>query len=244
MPTTTRGHRTICLGFESREAYDACVADATRFREHVEAQYRAHPELFPAEMSGGFSLHDRRTSAKLDVVVRRIQLVASSDTYQIRPSLVMPYMVAFTDDVEKALYLQNNGVSFEALEYAFGRDHMFWYRASVSVGRCSIVGTTVKSPEKLPEHIVSDEKHTWIRGERAYVAMTVGAGCLLGAEVSTSASATALTKSYGVFADEARDVDPDYAPKTVCLDPWQPAYAAWKKLFPAILVVLCFYTPF
>jgi len=191
-------------------------------------------------MSGGFSLHDRRTSVKLDVVIRRIQLAASNDTYQIRPSLVMPYMVAFTDDVEKALYLQNNGVSFEALEYAFGRDHMFWYRASVSVGRCSIVGTTVKSPDRLPEHVVADEKHTWIRGERAYVAMTVGAGCLLGAEVSTSASATALTKSYGVFADEARDVNPDYAPKTVCLDPWQPAYAAWRKLFPAISVVLCF----
>ena len=38
----------------------------------------------------------------------------------------MPYMVAFTDDVEKALFLRHNGASLEALEYAFGRNHMFW----------------------------------------------------------------------------------------------------------------------
>jgi hypothetical protein len=105
------------LGFENREAYDACVADPARFREHIETQYRAHPELFPDEMSEGFSLHDRRTSVKLNVVVRRIQLRASNDTYQVRPSLVMPYMVALTDDVEKALYLRHSGVSSEALAY-------------------------------------------------------------------------------------------------------------------------------
>jgi hypothetical protein len=146
----------------------------------------------------------------------------------------MPYMVAFTDEMDKPLFLRHNGASFAALEYAFGLDHMFWYRASTSNGRYSIVGTTVKSPEHLPE------KHTWRRGQRAYVATTVASGCILGAEVSTSASATALTKSYGVFADEARDVDPTYAPKTVCLDSWKPARQAWKKLFSAVSVVLCF----
>ena len=235
-----RGSKTICLRCESREQYDACVDDAAMFRDFVEARYHEHPELFPDAMEGGFSLHSSRTSIKLNIVLRRVQLKTSNDTYLILPSLVMPYLVAFTDDVEKPLYLRQNGVSFEALEYAFGRNHAFWYRVSTAAGRCSIVGTTVKSPEALPQHLVADEKHTRIKGKKAYVATTVGGGCFLGAQVSTSASTTALRKSYGVFAAEARDVDPEYAPKTVCLDPWKPARKAWKKLFPAVVVVLCF----
>jgi hypothetical protein len=237
---TRRGSGTICLNFGSRERYDECVGDASLYRRYVETQHCEHPELFPAGMESGFCLHSSRTSLKLGVVTRRIQLKASGATFWIRPSLVLPYMVALTDDVEKALYLQHNGASFEALEYAFGRNHMFWYRVSAAVGRCSIVGTTVKSHAKMPGHLVADEKHTWIKRKKAYVATTVGGGCILGAEVSTSASTTALTKSYGVFADEARDVDPEYTPKTVCLDPWKPARKAWKDLFPAVFVVLCF----
>jgi hypothetical protein len=41
---------------------------------------------------------------------------------------MMPYMIARTDEVEKALYLRRWGVPFEALVYVFGRDSMFWYR--------------------------------------------------------------------------------------------------------------------
>jgi len=234
------GCGTICLAFENREHYDERVGDAKLYRHHVEMQYREHPELFPLDMENGFTLHSSRISVKRKIQIRRIQLNSSGDTYQIRPSFVMPYMVAFTDDVEKALFLKRSGVSFEALEYAFGRNHMFWYRAAAAVGRCSVVGTTVKSAADLPEHLVADEKHTRLKGKKAYVATTVGAGCILGAEVSMSASETALTKAYGAFANEARDVDPEYAPKTVCLDPWQAARNAWKKLFPTMAVVLCF----
>ena len=235
-----RGDSTICLNFGSREDYEECVGDASLYRRHVEEQYRQHPELFPEGMGSGFVLHSNRTSSKLGIVLRRIQVKTSKVTFWIRPSLAMPYMVAFTDDVEKGLFLLHHGASFEALDYAFGHNHMFWYRASAALGRCSIVGTTVKSPGHLPQHVVADEKHTTIRGEKAYLAMTAAAGCILGAEVSTAASTTALTKSYGVFADEARDVDPEYAPKTVCLDPWKPARQAWQKLFPAICLILCF----
>ena len=32
------------------------------------------------------------------------------------------------------------------------------------MGRPAIVGSTVKQPEKLPEHLLADEKHTWALG--------------------------------------------------------------------------------
>jgi hypothetical protein len=111
----------------------------------LDEQYRKHPELFPDGKGGGFVLHSGRTSLKLGVVLRRIRVKASGATFWIRPSLVMPYTRAFADDVEKGLLLLHNGASFEALAYAFGRDHIFWYRANAAVGQCSIVGTTVKA---------------------------------------------------------------------------------------------------
>jgi hypothetical protein len=234
------GSGTICLRFEDRQQYETCVEDAALFRAHVEAELGAHPELFPVEMAEGFELHSRRLSAKRNLVIRRIRLNETRETYQVRPSFVLPYMVAFTEDVEAPLLLRRWGVPFEVLAYLYGHDHMFWYRATVAIGRCSVVGATIKSPACLPDHLVADEKHTWIRDERAYVATTAAVGCILGAEVSTSASAPALTEAYGAFAREARDVDPEYAPRTVCLDSWQPARKAWQTLFKRVTVVLCF----
>jgi len=117
---------------------------------------------------------------------------------------------------------------------------MFWYRASMSLGRPSIVGTTVKSPELLPDHLTADEKHTRLQGKKAYVATTVGAACILGAEITLSASGDALTESYGKFAEEARDIDPEYQPKTVCVDPWQATRQAWTTLFSNVSIILCF----
>jgi hypothetical protein len=73
-----------------------------------------------------------------------------------------------------------------------------------------------QGPSNLPNHLVADEKHTWLEGEKVYVATTAAGGSILGAELAESASADALEKAYGVFAAEARLLDEDYAPETVC----------------------------
>ena len=70
-----------------------------------------------------------------------------------------------TEEVEQALYLRHWGVPFDALVYVFGRDAMYWYRAEMALGRPAIVGRTVKQPEKLPGHLLADEKHTWALGQ-------------------------------------------------------------------------------
>ena len=160
MDRSHRGHQTVCLYFDGRTQYEACIRDKGAFRQHIQTEYAQHPELFPPEMKDGFTFHDSRMSVKLKLATHRILMNASGEAYQIRPAFVMPYNVATTDDVEKGLYIRRWGVPFDALAYAFGRDAMFWYRLSTSMGRASVVGTTVKSPELLPEHIVSDEKYT------------------------------------------------------------------------------------
>lgn len=51
---------------------------------------------------------------------------------------------------------------------------IYWYRIEQSLGRNSLVGTTVRTPENIPENLGADEKHTCVMGEKTYVATTVG----------------------------------------------------------------------
>jgi hypothetical protein len=69
---------------------------------------------------------------------------------------------------------------------------MFWYRAEVALGRPSLVGTTIKCPEKLPEHLLAEEKHTWLEGHKRYLSTTVAGGCLRGASHRRIVGATDL----------------------------------------------------
>ena len=120
-----------------------------------------------------------------------------------------------------------------------GRDALYWYRLEQGLGRFSLVGTTVKS-RALTQDLVADEKHSWLKGERVYIATTAAHDCILGASVAPSASQVDLEKAYGVFASEAQAVDAEYAPETVNTDGWQATQGAWKALFTHITVILCF----
>jgi len=128
------------------------LANRQVFRTYLQQTYQSHPELFPAEMNDGFTFHGFVISHKQQLTTRRIKLT-NQEVYQVRPSFVMPDMTGRTDEMEKALYLRRFGVPFDALAYVFGRDAMFWYRATVSLGRYSLVGTTVKKPSNLPANV-------------------------------------------------------------------------------------------
>ena len=108
------------------------------------------------------------------------------------------------------------------------------------LGRNSLVGTTVHDPAQLPSHLAADEHHADWAGQKGYVATTVGEGCVLGVGLTASADDAHLEEAYGVFAAEARDVEPEYAPETVNTDGWASTRNAFQTWFPLITVVLCF----
>lgn len=236
----SRGSKTICIPFDSEEHYRRCIEETSACREHIESIAQRHLELFPPGFEQGFIFKGTYHSKKQDIDLRRLKLEANGDTFQLRPSFLMPYMIGRTDELERALYLRQWGVPCDALAHVFGKDSSFWYRASLSLGRPSIVGSTVKSTDKLPKHIVADEKHTRLKGEKVYVPTTVADGCILGASVVSSPSADDLAAGYGDFAAEARKLEPTYSPETVCTDGWEATWNAWWRLFPAITVLLCF----
>ena len=232
-----RGHATICLPIEKDE-YDGIVENAKKFRQWLDCCFAEMPELFPERFSRGYVMKDGRTSAKQGESLRRIAL-RDGRSYSIRPSFLMPYMAARTEEVEAPLFLRKFGVPFWALAHVFGGDPMRWYRMELSLGRNSLVGTTVRTAE-LPEHLLADEHHTRRDGEKNYVATTVGGGCVLGAALSEGAGTDDLAEAYSVFQAEARDIEPEYAPKTVNTDGWHGTQAAWKILFPLAAILRCF----
>lgn len=233
-----RGCSTICLPID-QDRYHRVVQSPEEFRLWLDQAFRDMPELFPKAFASGYTLKDARRSKKTDLLLRRIECKATAEAFTVRPSFVLPYMTGNTAEVENALFLRSFGVPFWALTRVFGRNPMYWYRLEVSLGRNSIVGTTVRQAE-VPEHLLADEHHQTLDGEKVYVATTVAQGCCLGAALSQNAAEEGLTDAYGVFKQEALNVKPDYQPKTVNTDGWAATRAAWGALFKCIVVLRCF----
>ncbi len=96
---------------------------------------------------------------------------------------------------------------------------MFWYRAYVSFGRNSIVGTTVKEADKLPTDVLADEKHSRLK-EKVYSPTTGAQECIWGTDIATDAGTKALTQGYQTFKTESQQLDPTYRLKTANTDGW------------------------
>jgi hypothetical protein len=231
----------------SREAYAEMLSDNQSFRTRLDQVIDQYPELFPANIKQGYQLYGMAgSSVKMpEVKRRRIRLNAANEegqkrVYTVVPSFVLPYMAGDADAVEKALFLRRFGVPFWALTYVFGHNDMYWQRLVTQLGRNDLVGTTLKDPQQLPAHLLADEKHTRLNGEKAYIATTVAHDCVLGISIALAADEPALTEAYGQFKQEARRLKPDYHPKTVNTDGWSATQLAWTMLFPTIVIIHCF----
>jgi hypothetical protein len=199
-----KGYRTLRLPLAESE-YDRFLSDRAYAKARLDELYEDYPELFPDACPWGYAFYGFTDfSIKPQLRCRRIRLDQGYTVFSVAPAFVMPYMTGRVPDVDHALFLMRFHVPCWAIAHVFGRDAMYWYRLEQSLGRFSLVGTTVKSPEQLPKDLVADEKHSWLKGERVYIATTAAKDCILGASVATSASQVDLEKAYGVFASEAQ----------------------------------------
>lgn len=144
------GDKTICLPIEAGIDYDALVEDREAYQIYLDQQIAKHPELFPEGMDQGYRFHGLVTSKRQQLKTRRIYLPEHQSAYQIRPDFVMPYMSERAEVADKALYLKAHGISYDGIAYVLGNSEMHWYNLLQSMGRVSIVGTTVKRAEACP----------------------------------------------------------------------------------------------
>lgn len=96
----TRGPKTICIPC-SQEQYERIVDDPVLFREYLDRQIEATPELFPPKIHRGYRMKDLYISRKTGWKLRRIDL--RNESYSIRPSFLMPYLSGRTEDVQAPL---------------------------------------------------------------------------------------------------------------------------------------------
>jgi len=167
----TARNRTICLPIDEAR-YEHIIQDAGAFRAWVTEQHVLHPELFPEQLARGFCLKDSRTSGKLGIVIRRIQL-PDGTAWSIRPSFVMPGMTARTEDVRNPLFLRKFAVPYWALAEVFGRNAMYYHRLQSSLGRNSLAGTTVRKGS-LPQDLLGDEHHQTCDGQNLLISTSCG----------------------------------------------------------------------
>ncbi len=111
---SSRNNRTICLPI-CKEEYGTIIDNVQQFRHFLDCSYEKMPELFPQNFSQGYQLKDHRMSLKRKIKIRRIEL-RDKTSYSIRPSFLMPYMTAHTDEVEDALFFRKFGVFFLGFE--------------------------------------------------------------------------------------------------------------------------------
>jgi hypothetical protein len=241
----TKPSKRITLPIELNK-YQQIIDKPSAFRQWLDEMISQYPELFPAAIGSGYTLHDIRSSGKMsDIRLRRIKLKQSDrqgkeQVFTIAPSAVMPYMTGYTDEVEKPLFLRRFSVPFWALSYVFGRNDQYWYRLSSHLGRYALIQTTVRATGQVPKHLLADEKHVRFNGQKAYIATTVAADCVLGASMSLRADTDDLMEAYGHFKQEAQQVEADYTPETINTDGWIPTQKAWLKLFPRVVIIECF----
>ncbi|MCI5210307.1 MAG: hypothetical protein D3910_16300, partial [Candidatus Electrothrix sp. ATG2] len=141
-----RANCTICVPFD-KAGYAYQAECPLRYRCQLDDIIKKYPELFPSEIRNGYRMKDSYVSKKLNIRIRRINIAGRS--YTVRPSFVMPYMTAFTDDAEKALFLSKFDVPAWGIARIFGKNGPYWYRMAGCLGRFSLVGTTVKDPAKF-----------------------------------------------------------------------------------------------
>jgi len=239
-PQPPRGAKQIVIPM-TRAQYDDLWHQADRVRASLAEWAEAAPELFPAGFDQGYRLHGfGRESRKLPGVKLRKIVLADGTSYWLRPSFVTSYMTGTVEELAFPLLLAAQGVAPWLLTIGFGHSDMSWYRLIERLGRNSLVGTTVRDAAALPVHLAADEHHADWAGRKGYVATTVGGGCILGVALTSSADDVHLQEAYGVFAAEARDVAPEYAPETVNTDGWAATRKAFQVWFPRITGVLCF----
>lgn len=235
-----KGYRTIRLPLAEAE-YERFLTDGPYAKERLQALQALSPELFPQAFGRGYAFYGfTPPSRKQQLRCRRVRVQETHEVFTLAPAFVLPYMSGRVAEVDTALFLMRFHVPCWAIAQVFGRDAMYWYRLHQGLGRFSVVGTTVKTADHLPPDLVADEKHSWLKGDRIYIATTAARDCLLGAAVASTASQADLQAAYGVFAQEATALDQDYAPHTVNTDGWAATQGAWKALFPKVAVILCF----
>ena len=170
---TPRGSKQICIPMTS-DPYKKIWDNAAKVRHLVDSLIKTMPEVFPRGIQDGYQLSGHLPESKKMPGIRLRQLrLRDGSVYTLRPIFVIRYMTGTVEDIHRPLQLLT-GVPCWLVTECFGRNDMYWHRQRERFGKNTIVGATVRDPERLPVHLSADEHHADWCGEKGFVAFTAG----------------------------------------------------------------------
>lgn len=232
--------KTVIIPIDKAD-YEKQINDRKRFGYHLDKLIERHPEIFPSSIQDGYIFKGwTKPCKKVEIQRRRILVKSNREEYTIHPCFVLPYLRGSTEKASVGLRMRKYNLPYHVIAETFGFNSMFWYRLELSLSDNNLVGATIKDLSKLPEHILVDEHHDKLLGQKVYVCTTIADNCFLGASVSSNISFEALKESYGIFKQEARILCPDYSPRTINMDGFKSTRQTMSFLFPDSTPIICF----
>ena len=140
------GERQICLPL-SKQQYDDIWDDSAKVRIVIDQMVERSPELFPQQIAGGYQLKGKLSASAKVPDIQLGQIHITGQRYYLRPSFVMHAFTGTTDELKQPMELLAHGVALWLIVKVYGHDEMFWLRQEQRLGRNSIVGTTVRTPD-------------------------------------------------------------------------------------------------
>jgi len=234
------GFKTVVIPINVSDYKDK-LNSRKSFKSYLDQTIEQYPELFPIEIESGYDFQGWSSAFyKMPIKRRIIQLKKTRSKFLIHPCFILPYLSGNTIEISKGLRLRKDNVSYDTIAQTFGRNAMFWYRLEMSLARNNIVATTVRSASKMPKHILVDEHHNRLNGEKIYICTTVAADCFLGAEITPGVSSEELKEAYQVFQSESVMRFSDYKVLTINIDGFKSTTKAIKQIHPRAVAITCF----
>lgn len=237
-------NRTIVVNFGDENQYQNIISDRISFLEFVVAYILSLGAqlLHKASCTGSgncFTRHSHYVRVKCGITIWRIQCKECGAVFTVMPSILIRYFRHRADRVKNALIAYHGGLSFENCSICFDISGMSLYRFICSLGKYPLSHVLYESGLQLPENIWADEKHSKCKGQKGYIPLVSSGHTTWHIDYVESVDDETLHQSYQQFAQETRQIDPDYEPKTINHDGFQSTINALKRCFSGASFLLC-----
>ncbi len=237
-------NRTIIVDFGNQAQYENIIGNGRAFIELIMAYILSlgfqvlHKNCCS---SNCFTRHSHYARVKCNgITIWRIQCTSCKAVFTVIPSFIMRYFCYPIERVKQALIAYHSGSSLEVCAILHNISAMSLYRIICSLGKYSLCQVLGKAGLTLPKNILADEKHSKCLGEKGYIPLITSGHTTWHIDYVESVEEKVLEDSYKSFDQQVKEVNPQYAPKTVSHDGFRPTANALKNIFGGkVAFLLC-----
>jgi hypothetical protein len=173
------------------------------------------------------------------LTIWRIQCTTCRAVFTVLPHFVLRYRQMRPAVARDALLATHGGLSLELCAVLYHISPMALYRLICAFGHHSLVTVLTRCRLPLPTYFLADEKHSHCLREQVYLPTIVRGRVLWHLGYMETASAAALTQSYGEFQRTAVQHEPSYRVKGVLIDGFDSTTKSMRTLFPGARLGFC-----